>query len=113
MFKRLLARLFGHKPKDSSERIRVAAWPRGHEHIARELAKARSNQATARRFGSSATSSRRDDSSDLMNPLNPLSPVSPIYHSSGDSHHRSSGHDSGGYDGGSCDSSSSSSGGCD
>lgn len=123
MFKRLLARLFGRKPKTAETKITVNVGLRGHEHIARELAKARSNQVNARRFGSGTTSSRRDDSSDLLNPLNPLSPFSPIHsHNHADwdsSSHRNhqSGHswggDSGSCDSGSSDSGSSSSGGCD
>lgn len=112
MFKRLLARLFGRKPKTAEPKITVKVGPRGPEHIARELAKARSNQTTARRFGSSATTSRRDDSSDLLNPLNPLSPFSPIHSHdySSSSHHTS--HSWGG-DSGSCDSGGSSGGSCD
>lgn len=116
MFKRFLARLFGRKPKAAETKITVTAGPRGPEHIASELAKARSNQATARRFGSSATSSRRDDSSDLLNPLNPLSPLHADWDSSSHRNHHSGhswGGDSGSCDSGSSDSGSSSNGGCD
>lgn len=123
MFKCLLARLFGRKPITAETKITVNVGPRGSEHIARELAKARSNQVNAMRFGSVTTSSRRDDPSDLLNPLNPLSPVSPIHshnHADWDTsihrHHRSGhswGGDSGSSDSGGSDSGSSSGGGCD
>ncbi|ADE87944.1 hypothetical protein ECOPH_gp39 [Escherichia phage vB_EcoM_ECO1230-10] len=112
MFKRLLARLFGRKPKTVQNKVTITTSLRNHDDIVRALSSRPTGKATGHRH-SSATISRRNDSSDPLNPLNPLSPNSQIYHSSGDSHHRSSGHDSGGYDGGSCDSSSSSSGGCD
>lgn len=105
MFKHLLARLFGVKPKADSTRIKVVP-PRATVITGYQPCK---TSIVTR----SSSPSRRDDSSDLLNPLNPLSPVSPIYHSSGDSHHHSSSHNSGGYDSGSFDSSSSSSGSCD
>lgn len=115
MFKRLLARLFGGKPKTIETKITVTAGPRGPEHIARELAKARSNQANARSFYCSTPSSR-NDSRDIMNPLNPLSPLHADWDSSSHRNHHSGhswGGDSGSCDSGSSDSGSSSSGGCD
>lgn len=111
MFKRLLARLFGRKPKTAENKITVNAAPRSHDEIVRALAtRSTSFPGGAKRTMFVSTPSWRREDQSLLNPLNPLSPLHADWDNS--SHH--TGHSWGG-DSSSCDSGSSTSSGgsCD